>query len=499
VTGELRDGVELPRAQQGIRIPRQPSPGVNLVGFLEAESGLGEFARRLAHALGSTDIPVAAIPYRGTHARREHALPFAAAEEAAYDVNLLSLSADDLVKFAAVAGVELFANRYSIGVWFWETNILRDEDRAATRYLDELWVASDYVRSAIAPVVDIPVRVIPVPVEAPADPVRERAGLGLPDGFMFLFVFDFWSGPRKNPVAVVEAFKRAFAPGEGPVLVLKSINGRDWKPRQLEHLTLLSDGRDDIVLRDGYVSSAERDEYLATCDCYVSLHRSEGLGLTMAEAMALGKPVIATGYSGNLEFMNEANSYLVPYELVDVPTDWWAYEPGATWAEPDVDAAATLMRHAWERLAEALAVGERGRAELLERFSPERTARFVAGRLAELRAQGAIAARASENDARPAILEVSQDLAKEPGAALAKGRSAPTSLVRRFLRQALWPYLEEERRADRAVLDAVTSLQRSIQDLERRVLQLEGIIAPGTVCSSQAGRHHASASPEDEA
>jgi hypothetical protein len=219
----------------------------------------------------------------------------------------------------------------------------------------------------------------------------------------------------------------------------------------------------------------------------------------MAEAMALGKPVIATGYSGNLEFMNEANSYLVPYELVDVPTDWWAYEPGATWAEPDVDAAATLMRHAWERLAEALAVGERGRAELLERFSPERTARFVAGRLAELRAQGAIAARASENDARPAILEVSQDLAKEPGAGLAKGRRAPTSLVRRFLRRALWPYLEEERRADRAVLDAVTSLQRSIQDLERRVLQLEGIIAPGTVCSSQAGRHHASASPEDEA
>jgi glycosyltransferase involved in cell wall biosynthesis len=458
-----------------LRISERPVPGVNLVGFLEVESGLGEFARRLARALHSTGIPVAAIPYRGTHGRREHPLELAAAEVASYDVNLLSLSADDLVRFGAEVGPRFFANRYSIGVWFWETSVFRSEDRAATRFLDELWVASAYIRNAIAAEVDIPVYVVPVPVEPPPGPVRTRSELGLPDRFTFLFVFDFWSAERKNPAAVVEAFTRAFEPGEGPILVLKSIHGRDWKPRQLARVETLAHGRDDVVIRDGYVSSSERDSYVAACDCYVSLHRSEGLGLTMAEAMALGKPVIATGYSGNLEFMSEANSYLVPYDLLEVPSSWWAYAPGATWAEPDIDAAADLMRRAWEHPDESRALGQRARDPLLERFSPFRTVEFIEGRLKKVRTRGAISARASIHDARPAILEASQELAKDVGASLAEARGAlPTSLVRRVLRRALWPYFKDRERVDTAVLDAVTALHRSIQALEQRVHQLEG-------------------------
>ena len=129
--------------------------------------------------------------------------------------------------------------------------------------------------------------VVPVPVEPPPGPFLTRSELNLPDRFTFLFVFDFWSGERKNPGAVVEAFTRAFGPDEGPILVLKSIHGRDWKPRQFARVEAVAEGRDDIVIRDGYVSANERDSYVAACDCYVSLHRSEGLGLTMAEAMAL--------------------------------------------------------------------------------------------------------------------------------------------------------------------------------------------------------------------
>ena len=219
--------------------------------------------------------------------------------------------------------------------------------------------------------------VVPVPVEPPPGPFLTRSELNLPDRFTFLFVFDFWSGERKNPGAVVEAFTRAFGPDEGPILVLKSIHGRDWKPRQFARVEAVAEGRDDIVIRDGYVSANERDSYVAACDCYVSLHRSEGLGLTMAEAMALGKPVIASGYSGNLEFMSDANSYLVPYDLVEVPSSWWAHAPGATWAEPDVDAAAALMTRAWEQADEARALGDRARVGLLGRFSPLRTAEFM--------------------------------------------------------------------------------------------------------------------------
>jgi hypothetical protein len=179
--------------------------------------------------------------------------------------------------------------------------------------------------------------------------------------------------------------------------------------------------------------------------------------------------------------MDSANSYLVPYDLVDVPASWWAYTPGATWAEPDVDAAAEVMRRVWEDPDEARALGERARDEMLERFPPSRTADFVERRLDELRATGAIGTRTARHDVRPAILEATQKLAKEPGTVLVEGRaSPPTSLVRRLLRRALWPHLEDQQRVDTAVLDTVASLQRSVQRLDERVQALEGGTAGGT-------------------
>jgi glycosyltransferase involved in cell wall biosynthesis len=477
-----------PRAHAGhLRIPSRPEPGVNVAGFLEVESGVGEVARRLAAALASSGIPLAAIPYRDTHARQEHPVDLEPADEAPYDTNLIALSARDLIKFAAAVGTDFFAKRYSIGVWFWETDDFSAEDRTATRYLDELWVASEYVRAAVAAEVDVPVHVVPIPVEAPRGPFRPRSELDLPEGFTFLFVFDFWSGPRKNPTAVVEAFSRAFEPGEGPILVLKSIHGRDWKPDQFARLTSSAGAREDILIRDGYVSADERDSYLSACDCYVSLHRSEGLGLTMAEAMACAKPVIATGYSGNLEFMSAENSYLVPYRLVDIPDTWWAHTEGAQWAEPDVDAAAQVMRRVWEHPAEAQAVGSKAREEILARFSPGRTADFVDARMTDTRARGAVQARASGYDARPAIIAASEELARKGiGDSLASGRgSRPTATLRRLLRRALWPHLEDQRRFEAAVLDALTTLHRSVEDLEQRVVRLEN----GSDTPAERGPH----------
>ena len=143
--------------------------------------------------LHASDILSAAIPYRATLGRQRHPIDFALADEAPYDTNLISLSADDLVKFAAEVGTEFFARRYSIGIWFWETDVFSARDRAAVRFLDEIWVASEYVRDAVASEVGIPVHVLPVPVEAPRGPFRTRAELNLPEGFTFLFVFDFWS------------------------------------------------------------------------------------------------------------------------------------------------------------------------------------------------------------------------------------------------------------------------------------------------------------------
>lgn len=473
---ELPESSEAPGAV--LRIPDHPERGVNVVGYFEVESGLGEVARRLAAAVDATGVAMSAIPYRGTLSRHGHPHGLALTDEAPYDTNLVCLGADDLVKFATQVGSRFFARRYSIGVWFWETDAFRVVDRSAARFLDELWVASGYVRESVADL-GIPVQVVPVPVEPPRGPVRTRADLRLSDAFTFLYVFDYWSVERKNPAGVVEAFVRAFRPGEGPVLVLKSINGRDWKPQQFERVAALAAGREDVVFRDGYVDAEERDSYVAACDCYVSLHRSEGLGLTMAEAMACAKPVIATGYSGNLEFMSEQNSLLVPYRLVDVPDTWWAHAPGAKWADPDIDAAASLMRRVWEDPDKARAVGVAGRDSILEAFSPARTTTFAAERLETVRRRRAVEARGSTHDPRPGILDASQMLEnKGVGNSLACGRRGrPVPLVRRFLQRALWPYLEDQRQFEIAVLDALTTLHRSVEDQQRRVLALESSCA----------------------
>lgn len=454
-----------------LRVAAELAPGVNLVGFLEGELGLGEVARRLARALEHSGVPFSAISYPGIDHRHEYPLRLRVTREATYDTNLICLNADYLPQFTADVGADFFARRYSIGVWFWETTVLRNEDRAASRYLDEVWVASEYVRSAVAPGLDVPVHVFPVPIEAPEGAMRSRVELGLPEGFMFLFLFDFVSAQRKNPRAVVEAYTRAFAPGDGAFLVLKSMSGRERKPRELERLRTAAAGRPDILVLDGCVSTDERDSFLAACDCYVSLHRSEGFGLTMSEAMALGKPVVATAYSGNLEFMNAGNSHLVPYHLVPVPPDWWAYESGAEWAEPDIEFAVRLMRDVYEQREEAR--GGRGRNEILERFGLERTSTFVSNRLDEVRSRGAIGARRSPHDARPATLEAAQRVAKGGDGLVEQAGSRPASLIRRLFHRALWPYLEDRRRFDQSLLDSLVALHRYQGDLGRRIAALE--------------------------
>jgi glycosyltransferase involved in cell wall biosynthesis len=138
-------------------------------------------------------------------------------------------------------------------------------------------VGSEFVREAIARATVKPVHVVPLPVEPLAEPSVARADVGLPeDRFVFLFTFDFLSVfERKNPLALIEAFERAFSPGDGPVLVVKTING-EHDPEALLHLRLAGSGREDIHVVDGYVTATERDALVAHSDCYVSLHRSEG-------------------------------------------------------------------------------------------------------------------------------------------------------------------------------------------------------------------------------
>ena len=185
-------------------------------------------------------------------------------------------------------------------------------------FVDEVWTYSEFERRAVEAAVDRPVRVLNPAIPLDRVRPRPRAALGLPDGFVFLYSFDYLSVfERKNPLAAIAAFTRAFSPGDGATLVVKGVNA-DSAPASRDALLAAAHGRPDIRVWHDYLDAGNQRSLIASCDVYVSLHRSEGFGLTMAEAMAAGTPVIATAYSGNLDFMDETNSFLAPYRLAPV-------------------------------------------------------------------------------------------------------------------------------------------------------------------------------------
>jgi glycosyltransferase involved in cell wall biosynthesis len=229
----------------------------------------------------------------------------------------------------------------------------------------------------------VPVVALPPPVERPSEPL-EPLRLGVPAGFLFLFVFDYLSTVRrKNPIGLIEAFKAAFAPGEGAQLLVKTINA-PLRPLAEEEVLWAAHGREDIHVVDRSLTGEELARVMAACDCYVSLHRAEGFGLTMAEAMAIGKPVIGTGYSGNVDFMNNENSYLIDYAIGRVGAECEIYPPEGEWAEPSVEHAAELMRMVLSDPQEAKRLGARAAQDIAAKLSPQATGAAMRRRLEEL-------------------------------------------------------------------------------------------------------------------
>ncbi len=288
--------------------------------------------------------------------------------------------------FAREIGPRFFKDRYTVGYWFWELDHFPATMHAAFDHVDEVWTASRFVEHAIGAIGRRPVYRIPLPVPVPVcSPHVTRNSLRLPDRFMFLYMFDFFSVfERKNPLGLIDAFERAFRPNEGPILVLKTINGTS-RLNDLERIRAAARRRPDIFVIDGYYSERGKNSILNLSDCYVSLHRSEGLGLTIAEAMALEKPVIATGYSGNLEFMTPENSYLVDYVVGEVPAECHPYPPGTSWAEPDLDQAAALMRRVVDAPLEAARKAARGRHDILTKHDVHSSALRLTERINQIR------------------------------------------------------------------------------------------------------------------
>lgn len=360
-------------------------PRVRVSGYLGHVLGLGSAARGYARALAASGVSVCTLStdLPSSQAGKGYGRDFYQdrAADGDIDAELICINADELPWFMDRFGGALTDAR-RIGVWAWETDRIPERWERSFRMLDEIWVNSRYMAENLSAASPVPVTALPPAVAVPRahSPLR----LGVPDGFLYLFMFDYLSSvQRKNPVGLIEAFTRAFADGEGPRLLIKTFNAPD-RPIDEEQLLWAIGDRSDIHLVDVSLSRAERDALITTCDCYVSLHRSEGFGLTLAEAMAAGKPVIGTRYSGNLDFMNERNSFLVNYELTRVGPDARIYPADGTWAEPDLDHAAALLRRVYDEPDEAALIAEQAREDIARTLSEQATGQRMRHRLQQL-------------------------------------------------------------------------------------------------------------------
>lgn len=396
------------KALQTVPLPfRQPPPtavrptatGVNIFGYLNGLTAIGQNAwtSRSAIAAAGYEVRTPALARSSlSDAPRMDGRP-------PLPINLIHFGLIGAPTDMLNQGFDLFDGAYNIGLLVWETSALPPSARLILDLLDEIWTPSSYCAAVFRQHFTGPVEVVPHaldPAFAPPGATRPgpaQSGTTRPNGpFRFYFCFDELSWcTRKNPAGAVEAFRRAFPAGNEPVELMVKLRHTGGSGVATSHSLPSASHRREIGrfhrlaaedarirLLGGDYETADMVALMQDCDCYVSLHRAEGFGYTMAEAMMCGKPVIASRYSGNLDYMDEGCAFLVggverymaQDEYIDVP-------PGSRWFEPNLEEAAAAMRQVFqngkERTRRAAAAGERAKRDL----SPEAVSRLYGERV----------------------------------------------------------------------------------------------------------------------
>jgi glycosyltransferase involved in cell wall biosynthesis len=359
------------------RIDRSLARGLNLVGYFASQTGVGQSARALADAAELAGVPVARIEAApGERHDGEGRAPF--------DVNLYHVNADGADGVVEELGPRLHGGRANVAYWYWESETFPARWRDRFDYFDEVWVATEFCRRAIASVSPLPVVVVPPAVDVAGGAFEPATGEGSKHDFSFLTMADATSVPeRKNPLGVVRAFAAAFSPSDRAVLRVQLRNARQV-PGLLEELDAAGRGARVSVI-DESLSRGEIVRLLAACDAYVSLHRCEGFGFPIAEAMAMGKPVIATDYSGCADYLDQATGFPVRWTYRVLTASIRDYPAGSRWAEPDLEDAAAQLRRAASDPEEGRRRGDAARRRIAGLYGPDVAGGRVAARLATLR------------------------------------------------------------------------------------------------------------------
>ncbi|KAI9015440.1 hypothetical protein DFJ74DRAFT_680201 [Hyaloraphidium curvatum] len=418
--------------------PVDASYGITFYLWARAELGLGVAGRSFLRSLAKSGIPtricdaqtVFRIPHTASDAPLQAVLDESAATGGKLEladctkpnphfINLWGVGPDligPVIKtFYDKFGFDPRDGRINVAWWFWEMEQFPANILDIFNSVDEIWAPTTFIAQAFRHSSQLPVSVhippLPVRFEPPVTAERTLAArkeLGLEDrGFYFLYSFDCHSTTvRKNPVAVLRAFLKAFPagspedPDRRPRLLLKSTHcdsahhtaARDWN-----EVSSIAEKDPRIRLISKHLPEDKVGALFAAADAYASLHRAEGFGLGMLQMLAHGRPVVATNYSGNVDFMREDFSYLVPYGMKENSEDVGAYKKGYKWAEPSVDAAAEAMKRIVEHPEEAAEKGRKAREWVLRELGLEKTAAKARKRADELwRVRAAVVAVGKE-------------------------------------------------------------------------------------------------------
>ncbi|MFO0936681.1 MAG: glycosyltransferase family 4 protein [Gemmataceae bacterium] len=385
LAGRWSRRVRLPQSAM-MPIQRQ-TRGVNVLAHFRYASGLQEAAFGIVNAIKRAGLPLAKrdLPVTYDCDWSDHECYYDLEQ---FDTTIYVAAANTFPEvWYPRAGLYARPGVRRIAVWYWELEDVPAEWHEQLRWADEVWAPTNFIADAFRKCVQCPVRTILPGIERPRFTPKSRSELGLPEGkFLFLFSFDMGSVMvRKNPLALIRAFRNAFRPEDNVHLVIKVSRG-EFVPEDLAVLQAAANAP-GIQLINRVMPRNDVLALLNLADCYVSPHRSEGLGLGLAESMLLGKPAIATGYSGNLDFMTNETSYLIDYSMVPVEPSRSIFNPypaGARWAEPNSDHLTKLLRQVYDNPDEAKAKGLMAKAHIEKVMSLEAYSQRIRQRLDEI-------------------------------------------------------------------------------------------------------------------
>lgn len=360
--------------------------GINLIGNIKADSGLGQSNRLLAYALEKSKYETAFIEHTvsNTISRTNTTYDDKLVSEPKYGINIFHINAHEFTLAYMQLGKKIWDGHYNIAYWLWELEEFPDEWIDCINILDEIWTPAEFVSESIRKKTDKPVITIPYHVTAQIDQKYDRDFFGLPkDKFLFLMMFDSGSIiERKNPLAVMEAFKMAFGREETDVgLVIKLNSGTE---KDLSLINSVLDGYNNIYIINETFSKVQVNSLIKAVDVVVSLHRAEGFGLVMAEAMLNEIPCIATNWSANTEFMNEDVACMVDYKKVRIEKEIGPYAPGNYWADANINEASVYMRKLYEDVEYYHNKQIKAKAHIEETLSLKRITRLIEDRIEQI-------------------------------------------------------------------------------------------------------------------